>query len=80
MGKIEENHDTKIVKIRVPLKYLSNFQKTLEMSLIDCEINIILTSSNRCFIIDNPIANQEPTFTNNWHVLSVKTQKFMFQL
>ena len=65
MGKIEENDDTKIVKIRVPLKYLSNFQKTLEMSLIDCEINIILTSSNRCFIIDNPIANQEPTFTNN---------------
>ena len=33
------------------------------MSLISCEINLILTWSNRCFIIDNPIAGQEPTFT-----------------
>ena len=33
------------------------------MPLISCEINLILTSPNRCFIIDNPIAGQEPTFT-----------------
>ena len=33
------------------------------MPLINCEINLILTWSNRCFIIDNPIAGQEPTFT-----------------
>ena len=33
------------------------------MPLIDCEINFIQTWSNRCFIIDNPIGNQEPTFT-----------------
>ena len=33
------------------------------MPLINCEINLILTWSNRCFIIDNPIASQEPTFT-----------------
>ena len=32
------------------------------MPLINCEINLILTWSNRCFIIDNPIAGQEPTF------------------
>ena len=44
---------------------LSNFQKTLEMPLINCEINLILTSSNRCFIIDNRIAKQESRFTNN---------------
>ena len=56
---------TKNVKIRVPLKYLSNFWRTLEMSLIKCEINLILTWSNRCFIIDNPIyyPSQEPKFT-----------------
>ena len=33
------------------------------MPLINCEINLILTWSNRCFIIDNLIASQEPTFT-----------------
>ena len=33
------------------------------MPLINCEINLILTWSNRCFIIDNPNAGQERTFT-----------------
>ena len=33
------------------------------MPLIDCEVNLILTWSNRFFIIDNLIDNQEPTFT-----------------
>ena len=32
------------------------------MLLINCEINLILTCSNKYFIIDNPIAGQEPTF------------------
>ena len=62
-GRIEENADTKNVIIRVPLKYLSSFCRTREMPLINCEINFILTWSNRGFIIDNPIAGQEPTFT-----------------
>ena len=34
---------TKNVAIVVPLKYLSNFWRTLEMPLINCEINLILT-------------------------------------
>ena len=59
------NDGTKNFKIRVPLtlKYLSNFWRSLEVSLIDCEINLILAWSDRYFITDNPIANQEPTFT-----------------
>ena len=32
----------------VPLKYLSNFWRTLEMLLINCEINLILTWSANC--------------------------------
>ena len=52
----------KNVKIRVPLKYLSNFWRCLEISLINCEINLILTSSNRYFITDNFIDDQVPTF------------------
>ena len=52
----------KNVKIRVPLKYLSNFWRTLEMPLINCEISLILTWSNRCFMIDNSSDDQVPTF------------------
>ena len=32
----------------VPLKYLSNFWRTLEMSLINCDVNLILTWSPTC--------------------------------
>ena len=46
----------------VPLKYLSNFWRTLEMSLINCEINLILTWSENC-VISNTAANQETTFS-----------------
>ena len=58
-----ENDGTKNVKIRVPLKYLSNFWRALEMSLINCENNLILTRNDRCYIIDNPTDHQKPTFT-----------------
>ena len=57
------NDSTKNAKTRLPLKYLSNFWRTLQMPLINCEIILILTWFNRCFIIDNPIDNREPTFT-----------------
>ena len=57
------NNGTKDVKIMVPLKYLTNFRRTLEILLINCEINLIITSSANCFIIDAPIDNQIPIFT-----------------
>ena len=47
----------------VPLKYLSNFWRTLEMPLINCEIELILTWSANFVIIYRDIANQNPTFT-----------------
>ena len=47
------NDDTKAVQIMVPLKYLSNFWRTLEMLLIDCEINLILTWSANCVAVAN---------------------------
>ena len=34
----------------MPIKYLSNFWRTLEMPLINCEINLILTWSEDCVI------------------------------
>ena len=47
----------------VPLKYLSNFWRTLEMSLINCEVELILTWSADCVIIYTDVANQVPIFT-----------------
>ena len=46
----------------VPLKYLSSFWRTLEMPLINCEINLILTSSTNCVIASTKVANQNATF------------------
>ena len=45
------NDGTKDVEIMVPLKYLSNFWRTLEMPLINCEVNLILTWSSACVLI-----------------------------
>ena len=56
------NDGTKDVKIIVPLKYLSNFWRTLEMPLINCEVNFILTFSSTCVIASVILANQAATF------------------
>ena len=49
-GKTPAAGNTKDVEIIVPLKYLSNFWRTLEMSLINCEISLFLTWSSSCAI------------------------------
>ena len=56
------NDGTKDVEIMVPLKYLSNFWRTLEMPLINCEVNLILTWSSTCVIISTNIPNQNAIF------------------
>ena len=52
-GNYPDNGNTKDVKIIVPLKYLSNFWRTLEMALINCEFNLFLTWSKDCFIANS---------------------------
>ena len=47
-GKVSKN-ETEIV---VPLKYLSNFWRTLNISLINCEIELILIWSKNCVLAD----------------------------
>ena len=47
----------------VPLKYLSNFWRTREMPLINCEVELILDWSADCVIIYSNVNNQVPTFT-----------------
>ena len=56
---------TKEVKIMVPLKYLSNFRRTFEMPLINCEVNLILTWSATYVMCYTGIAAQNATFAIN---------------
>ena len=44
-GKTPNSGNTKDVETIAPLKYLSNFSRTLEMPLTNCEVNLILTWS-----------------------------------
>ena len=53
---------TKDVEIMVPLKYLSNFRRILEIPLINCEVNLILTWPSTCVLIATNIPNQNATF------------------
>ena len=53
------NGGTNDVEIMVPLKYLSNFWRTLEMPLINCEICLQLKWSKNCILV---AANQNPEF------------------
>ena len=47
----------------VQLKYLSNFWRTLEIPLINCEVNLTLTWSAKYVIVSTNVANQGATFT-----------------
>ena len=62
-GQTDNNGRIDDVKIIVSLKYLSNFWTTLEMPLVNCKVNLILTYSANCVIIYTDVANQIPTFT-----------------
>ena len=49
-GKTPKNGNTKDAEIIVPLKYLSIIWRTLEMPLINSEVNLILILSKDCLI------------------------------
>ena len=58
------DNGTKDVEIMIPLKYLSNIWRTLEMTLFNCEVNLILTWwSSTCVIVSTNAVNQGATFT-----------------
>ena len=71
-GKTPAADNEKDVEIMVPLKYLSNFWRTLEMPLINCEVNLILTWSSACVII-NPAGRGTFIITDTKLYVSVMT-------
>ena len=60
IGNTENNGRKNGVKIAVPLKYLSNFWRSLEMPLIDCKIELSLKWNENCIL---PSAGTAATFT-----------------
>ena len=58
------NRKKENVKIGVPLKYLSNFWRSLEMSLINCKIELSLTCDPSC-ILSNLVGSSTFTITDS---------------
>ena len=57
-GQTNDDGEIDNVEIMVPLKYLSSFWRTLEIPLINCEVDLILTWSTNCFVVSTNVANQ----------------------
>ena len=56
------NGDSKDNEIIIPLKHLSNFWGTIEMTLINCGISLHLKWSKDCILVAGTAANQNPKF------------------
>ena len=62
IGDIENNGTKNGVKIAVPLKYLSNFWRSLEMPLINCKVELSLNWIENCVLTSAAIgANADAT-------------------
>ena len=55
----------------VPLKYLSNFWRTLDMPLINWEINLILSQSEKCVLTSKATRDAVPAQGGNPAVAAV---------
>ena len=66
------NETTDDIEIMVSLKYLSNFWRFLEMSLINCEINLIFIWSANWVIVYIDVANKAAAFEITETNLSVQ--------
>ena len=62
-GQTDNNGETDDFEIMAPLKYLSNFERTVEITLINCEVNLILTWSANSVVVYTDVATQGTTFT-----------------
>ena len=82
-GKTPNDDNEKDVEIMVPLKYLSNFWGTLEMPLINCEVNLILTWCTTCVITESNGAGTFPITDTKLYVpvvtLSTRENTKFFQ-
>ena len=70
-GKTPAADNEKDVEIMVPLKYLSNFWRTLEIPLINCKVNFILTWSSACVSTNSTGAGRFPITNTKLYVPAI---------
>ena len=76
-GGVTQNNLTKNgVKIFVPLKYLSNFWRSLNITLINCEVELILTWFKSCALISK--ATREANYGANTVVRKIDNPKMEY--
>ena len=78
--KAPNNNNEKDVEIMVSLKYLNNFWRTLEMPLINCEVNLILTWSSTCVLVATRVDNQNAKFAITHTKLYVPVVTLLIQI
>ena len=83
----EEGYDAHKVGINeteavIPLKYLSNFCRSLNIPLINCEVKLILTWSKNCILADMTVnALADPAIVAPIELeFKIYIQNYMFQL
>ena len=74
------NNGTKNVKKMVPLKYLSNLWRTLEMPLTNCETYLDPKWSQDCIIVATNVAAQTTTFSITDTKLDVPVESLSTQI
>ena len=83
-GKTPENNDSLLnAKLVILLKYLRYFWKSLNIPLINCEVELILTWSKNCVFADMITRDAEddnPAFVAPSGATFKITQNYMFQL
>ena len=64
LGKTPQNNDSLTnAEVVIPLKHLSNFWKNLNILLINCEVELILTWSKNCVLADMTVdVDASPAF------------------
>ena len=64
IGKTPEDNDSLTdAKVVIPLKHLSNFWKSLDIPLINCEVELILTWYKNCVLADMTVNADADTAT-----------------
>ena len=75
IGNTENNGIKNGLKITVPLKYLSNFWRSLEMPLINCKIELSLNWIEKCSLTATNTAIFKITLCANCYFISRRQRK-----
>ena len=78
-GMTHNNLTKNNVKIVIPLIYISNFWRNLNIPLINCEVKLILTWFKNCLLIDK--LTRDADYGGNPHVSEINNpENAIFQI